>query len=117
MIFLVLISIGLILGLRLRVAPVVAASAAITLACLVLLPFGDWSLMGGLSFAFGLLCALQSGYLLGSVVGVGLSGKFALLRRDHRPGSSKPSAAYSAASTNGNNAVVPFRRSWTTLAN
>ena len=61
--------IGILLGLRLRVASVVAASIILAVVTTALLPWlTEWSLLGGLGLVFALLSALQCGYLLGAVI-------------------------------------------------
>jgi hypothetical protein len=59
---------GVLLGLRLRAPSVLAASVAIVLASLVLMPFGQWSFVAGTMFTVALLTALQFGYLVGLVL-------------------------------------------------
>lgn len=56
---------GLLLGLWLRAPAVLAASAATVAACIVVLPFANWSLLAAILFGFGLSTALQLGYLAG----------------------------------------------------
>jgi len=59
---------GFLLGVCLRVPAVIVASAAIVLTSLVVMPFGQWSLIGGTMFTVALLCSLQGGYLVGAAV-------------------------------------------------
>ena len=60
--------IGFLLGLWLRVLVLGVASAAIVVTCLVVMPFGQWSLMTGTVFAVALLCSLQCGYVVGAML-------------------------------------------------
>src|SRR5262245_22626950 len=61
--------IGILLGLRLRVASVVAASILLAVVSTALLPLiTEWSLLVALGFVFALLTALQCGYLVGAVL-------------------------------------------------
>lgn len=61
--------IGILLGLRLRVASVVAASIILAVVSTPLLPlFTEWSLLKAVGFVFALLSALQCGYLVGAVI-------------------------------------------------
>ena len=64
---------GLLLGLWLRVPAVLAASAATVVACTVLLPIANWSLLTAILFGFGLSTALQFGYLAGLMLSCALS--------------------------------------------
>jgi hypothetical protein len=56
---------GFLIGFWLRVPAIVAASAATVVACTILLPFANWSLLTAILFGFGLSVALQFGYLTG----------------------------------------------------
>jgi hypothetical protein len=71
--------VGILFGLRLQVASVIAASAVIALTALVLMPFGEASLVEQLAFTGLLLFALQCGYLAGLAIFVtwtrGISGR------------------------------------------
>ena len=56
---------GLLLGLRLRVPSVLAASAILVVCCVAVMPFANWSFLPAAAFTFGLLGALQCAYLAG----------------------------------------------------
>jgi hypothetical protein len=56
---------GMLLGLSLRGPAVVAASLATVVACVMLAPFANWSLLQTAVHTFALLTTLQTGYLLG----------------------------------------------------
>jgi hypothetical protein len=56
---------GILLGLRLRVPSVVAASAGVVVVCIVLMLRAQWSLLAAMAFMFATLAALQCGYLVG----------------------------------------------------
>ena len=61
--------IGILLGLWLRAASVVATSVILALVSTPLLPlFTEWSLLKAVGFLFALLSALQCGYLVGAVI-------------------------------------------------
>ena len=61
--------VGILLGLWLRVASVVAASLILAVVSTPLLPlFTEWSLLIAVGFLFALLSALQCGYLVGAVI-------------------------------------------------
>ena len=61
--------IGILLGLRLRVASVVAASIVLAVASTALLPLlTEWSLPVAAGFLVAQLSALQFGYLVGAVI-------------------------------------------------
>jgi hypothetical protein len=60
--------VGILFGLRLQVASVIAASAVIALTALLMVPFSVASLMQQLGYTAALLFALQCGYLAGLVV-------------------------------------------------
>jgi hypothetical protein len=67
MIWLILVAggIGILLGLKLRMTSVLAASLAILATSLIVLPFSDWSFVSGAVFIAALITAVQFGYLLG----------------------------------------------------
>src|SRR5215510_4597150 len=66
------VSIGIVLGLRLRVPSVFAASVVLACLTLVFVPLlTEWSLMTMVLFLIALLCALQCGYLLGLAIAFG----------------------------------------------
>jgi hypothetical protein len=56
---------GLLLGLALRVPAVIAASLATVIACIVLAPLANWSLLQIAIHSLILLTTLQAGYLFG----------------------------------------------------
>jgi hypothetical protein len=56
---------GLLLGLWVRVPAVIAVSAAIVVACIIVFLLGNWSLLTALLFGFGLSTVLQLGYVAG----------------------------------------------------
>ena len=56
---------GLLLGLSLGVPAVIAASLATVVACIVLAPLANWSLLQTAIHSLALLTTLQTGYLLG----------------------------------------------------
>ena len=61
--------VGILLGLWLRVASVVAASIVLAAVSTVLLPLlTEWSLLAAAGFLFALLSSLQLGYLAGAVI-------------------------------------------------
>ena len=61
--------IGILIGLRLRVSSVLAASLVLALVSAALLPLlTDWSMLMAVGFLFALLSALQCGYLVGVVI-------------------------------------------------
>ena len=60
--------VGLLLGLRFRIAPVVAASALIFAGTLIAIPVVGLSPWITLAAGFGALCTLQGGYLVGLVI-------------------------------------------------
>jgi hypothetical protein len=61
--------VGILLGLWLRVASVIAASLILAVVSTPLLPlFTEWSLLKAVGFLFALLSALQCGYLVGAVI-------------------------------------------------
>ena len=59
---------GFALGLRLRVAAVLAVSGGIVVACIVLAPLLDWTPFIAAISVLGMLLALQIGYLAGLAV-------------------------------------------------
>src|SRR5215475_15350529 len=61
--------IGVLLGLRLRVASVLAASLLLAVVSTAVLPlFAEWSLLKMAGFLFALFSLLQCGYLAGAVI-------------------------------------------------
>ena len=65
-------STGILLGLRLRVPSVLAASFLVAVASAVFLPLLiEWSLLTGMTFVFVLLAALQFRYLAGALIASG----------------------------------------------
>ena len=60
--------VGILFGLRLQVASIIAASAVIAFAALLMMPFGEASLVEQISYTALLLFALQCGYLAGLVI-------------------------------------------------
>jgi hypothetical protein len=70
---------GILLGLRLRMPALVAASMAVVLLSSVGMPLADWSPLKSITSSFVLLGALQAGYL------VGLMASFAWTRARLRP--------------------------------
>ncbi len=60
--------IGILLGLRLQVASIIAASAVMALTSIVLMGFNGASLSEALAQTGALLLALQGGYLIGLVL-------------------------------------------------
>jgi hypothetical protein len=67
-VFVVTIGTGILLGLWLRVPSVLCASGAIVLACVVLTPLAEWTLLWNVVFTLALLDALQCGYLAGLIL-------------------------------------------------
>jgi len=62
--------IGILFGLRLRVASILAASLLLVVICTALLPLlAGWSPLKAIGVVFLLLSALQGGYLVGAIVG------------------------------------------------
>ena len=59
---------GLLLGLRFRVPAVFVASVVVAVACIATAPLIDLPLLTSVAVAFGLLSALQGGYLMGLIV-------------------------------------------------
>jgi hypothetical protein len=65
----ILASIGILLGLWLRAASLLAASIFVAIAGAALVALlTEWSLLTMVVYVFALLCALQCGYLIGAVV-------------------------------------------------
>ena len=63
------ICIGVVLGLLLRVASILAASVVLVIVSAILLPLlTEWSLLNAVEFLFVLLSVLQCGYLVGAVI-------------------------------------------------
>jgi hypothetical protein len=63
------VCIGVLLGLRLRVASILAASVVLVMVSAVLMPlFTEWSLLNAVGFLFVLLSVLQCGYLVGAFI-------------------------------------------------
>ena len=60
--------VGILFGLRLQVASIIIASAAIALVALFVVPISEASPMEHLGYTAALLSALQFGYLAGLVV-------------------------------------------------
>ena len=61
--------IGVLLGLRLRVASVLAASLLLAVVSTALLPLlAEWSLLKMAGFIFALFSVLQCGYLAGAII-------------------------------------------------
>ena len=66
------VCIGILLGLWLRAASVLAASLVLAVASTVFLPLlTEWSLLKAAGFLFALLSALQCGYLVGAAIAFG----------------------------------------------
>ena len=66
------VSVGILLGLRLRVPSVFAASLVLAVLTLVFVPLlTEWSLAAAVAFLIALLCALQCGYLVGLAIAFG----------------------------------------------
>src|SRR5262245_49818171 len=66
------ICVGILLGLRLRVPSVFAASVVLAVLSVVFVPIlTEWSLMTTVVFLIALLCALQCGYLVGLAIAFG----------------------------------------------
>jgi hypothetical protein len=77
---------GLLLGLRLRVPAVLAASGILVVSCFVVMPFAHWSLLPAAAFIFGLLTALQCGYLVGLMLSSRILGLPSLAGPHHSTG-------------------------------
>ncbi len=58
-------SLGILLGLWMRVPAIVAASIGLVLLCTAAMPLASWSPLTALMYIFALLAALQCGYLIG----------------------------------------------------
>jgi len=66
------VSVGIVLGLRLRVPSVFAASLVLAVATVVFVPvLTEWSMGTMVVFLVALLCALQCGYLVGLAIAFG----------------------------------------------
>ena len=77
---------GLLLGLRLRVPAVLAASGILVVSCIAVMPFTGWSLLPAAAFIFGLLTALQCGYLVGALLSPRILGLPSLAGPHHSTG-------------------------------
>lgn len=89
--------VGILFGLRLQVASVIAASAVIAFAALLMMPFGEASLMEQISFTVILLFALQCGYLAGLVLFLTWTRGFPRRNADYAIGGSRSSASAEGA--------------------
>ena len=66
------LSVGVVLGLWLRVPSVLAASLVLALITAIFVPLvTEWSLLTAVVFLIALQCALQCGYLVGLAVAFG----------------------------------------------
>src|SRR5215468_140781 len=81
--------IGILLGLRLRVASVLAASLLLVVISAVFLPlFAGWSLLKVMGVIFLLLSALQCAYLVGALVAFKTRSRSAANAARRRPAGS-----------------------------
>ena len=58
-------SLGILLGLWMRMASIVAASVGLAALCSAAMPLASWSPLTASMYIFALLGALQCGYLIG----------------------------------------------------